>query len=208
MMRDNALQGSYGEFFNCNSCTQPIVPTDPRIKCLICGDYNLCARCAIGERFTDEHLKSHQIQVYKESGGIVGHLPILSGNMIFYSEPPSSSWPHSSGHNRNSVPPPDITAYPASNRGPPPLPPRPRPNVGVANNPLVSESHWQPFFLADMSPTTTFVTLSNDIFAYLDSSNSGVLTPETYSRFLDDQGYLPHENVCASWRRCFAAFFH
>jgi hypothetical protein len=211
MTMDNALQGSNAEPFNCGSCTQAIAPTDPRIRCLICRNYDLCARCAIGERFTDGHLNSHQTQVYKESGGINGHLPILSGNTIFYAEPPSSSGPsrqYSSGHDQNSVPPPDIAGYPASSRGPPPLPPRPRPNARVADDTPVSEFRWQPFFLADMSPTPTFVTLSNDIFAYLDPSNSGFLTPEAYSRFLDDQDYLPHENVCASWRRPITAFFH
>ncbi|KAK0245426.1 hypothetical protein EDD85DRAFT_943853 [Armillaria nabsnona] len=34
----------------------------------------------------------------------------------------------------------------------------------------------------------------NAIFTYIDPSYTGYLTPEGYSRFLDDQGYLLHEN--------------
>lgn len=47
-----------------------------------------------------------------------------------------------------------------------------------------------------MSPTPVFVTLLNDIFTHLDPSNMAYLTPEVFSRFEDDMGYLPHENAC------------
>lgn len=177
--------------FKCDSCTEAIAPADPRIRCLICRNYDLCANCAIGERFTDGHLVSHQTQVYKESGGIDGRSPVLSRNSIVYAAPPPQPEylpSHDPHQTQNTVP-------PVNSRGPPPLPARPRPGVRPSNN--VSEYQWQPFFLTDMSPTPTFVTLCNDIFTYLDSSNLGFLTPETYSRFLDDQGYLPNENVCA-----------
>jgi Zinc finger, ZZ type len=199
---DNTPEQFFTDIFKCDSCTQAIAPADPRIRCLICRNYDLCANCAIGERFTGEHLASHQTQVYKESGGIAGHLPVLSRNMIMYTgtpSPPGRSTRYSSGHDphQGNTPHPNA-AYPANTRGPPPLPTRPRPEVRASNNPPIAENQWQPFFFADMNPTPTFVTLCNDIFTYLDSSNSGFLTPETYSRFLDDQGYLPNENVCAS----------
>ncbi|KAF5326756.1 hypothetical protein D9619_005104 [Psilocybe cf. subviscida] len=54
---------------------------------------------------------------------------------------------------------------------------------------------WQPFLLADMSPSPTFVTLVNDVFSYLDQRNLGNLEPEVFSGFLDDLGYMPHENA-------------
>jgi hypothetical protein len=188
---DNAAQ-QIPDIFKCDSCTQAIAPADPRIRCLICRNYDLCANCAIGERFTGGHLASHQTQVYKESGGIDGHLPVLSRNTIKYTVSPSPS-----GHDpRQTNTPQPNPMHPANSRSPPPLPTRPRP-VRASNNPPASEYQWQPFFLADMSPTPTFVTLCNDIFTYLDSSNSGFLTPETYSRFLDDQGYLLSDNPCA-----------
>lgn len=202
---DNTEQELFTDLFKCNSCTHAITPADPRIQCLICRNYDLCTNCAIGERFTGRHLASHQTQVYKESGCIDGHPPVLSRNMIMY--PPSSptSTRHPSGHDphQTNTPQPSV-AYPANSDGPPPLPARPRPDVRASNNPPVSGYQWQPFFL-DMGPTPTFVTLSNDIFTYLDSSNSGFLTPETYSRFLDDQGYLPNENI---WKSSLQATFN
>ncbi|KAG6852975.1 hypothetical protein C0991_007786 [Blastosporella zonata] len=45
----------------------------------------------------------------------------------------------------------------------------------------------------------------NDIFSYLDPQNTGVLLPETFSRFLDDMGYLPHENA---WKAGLNATFN
>jgi len=186
----------------CNSCTQTIAPSDPRIRCLICHNYDLCANCAIGERFSRGHLMTHQTQVYKESGEIDGHLPVLSGNVIVYAgatSPSGPSTPYSSNYEQTSAVQPSA-GHPASRRSPPPLPARPRPNVRTSSIPPVSEFQWQPFFLEDTSPTPSFITLFDDIFTHLDSSHSGLITPEAYSRFLDDQEYLPHENVCTS--RC------
>jgi hypothetical protein len=60
-----------------------------------------------------------------------------------------------------------------------------------------SESRWQPFFHPDMGPTSTFTTLMDNIFSYLDSSDSGCLFPEVSSGFLDDLGCPLHNNVCA-----------
>ncbi|KAG6916660.1 hypothetical protein DXG01_005946 [Tephrocybe rancida] len=81
---------------------------------------------------------------------------------------------------------------------PPPIPPRrdPTPSTG---------SGWQPFFFPDMTPTPTFTTLMNDIFSCLDPQNTGTLLPETHSRFLDDIGYLPHENT---WKSGLTATFN
>ncbi|KAG6816630.1 hypothetical protein H0H87_004477 [Tephrocybe sp. NHM501043] len=45
----------------------------------------------------------------------------------------------------------------------------------------------------------------NDIFSHLDPQNMGLLLPETFSRFLDDMGYLPHENA---WKSGLTATFN
>ena len=59
-----------------------------------------------------------------------------------------------------------------------------------------SESRWKPFFHADMSPTPSFTLLMDNIFSYLDSSNSGLLYPEVSAGFLEDLGCPLHKNVC------------
>ncbi|KAG5649398.1 hypothetical protein H0H81_004109 [Sphagnurus paluster] len=56
-----------------------------------------------------------------------------------------------------------------------------------------------------MSPTPVYVSLMNDIFSYLDPTNTGNLVPETYSRFLDDMGYLPHQNA---WKAAYIETFN
>ncbi|KAF9468321.1 hypothetical protein BDZ94DRAFT_1232380 [Collybia nuda] len=180
--------------FNCDSCNQPIAPSSPRIHCQICHDYDLCANCALGDRFNERHLASHPIQLYKQSGGVNGGEPILSRNTITFAQP----LPYGS--------PPSFPSHTPSNglpNLPPPLPPRrPGPVSGNRPPPGMPDQRWQPFFLPDMTPTTTFTTLLNDIFSHLDSSNSGYLVPEAYSRFLDDLGYVGQEN---SWKAGYIA---
>jgi hypothetical protein len=57
-------------------------------------------------------------------------------------------------------------------------------------------SGWGPFFAADASPTPVFSHLVDSIFTYLDKQSTGYLTPEVYSRFLVNQGYVGQENEC------------
>ncbi|KAF8968396.1 hypothetical protein BDZ97DRAFT_433192 [Flammula alnicola] len=174
--------------FNCDSCRQNIAPTNPRIHCLVCPDYDLCANCGLGERFTHPHLGLHQTQIFKHSGG-GNQVPLLATN---YATPPSTS------------------SQPLANtpqNGPPPLPPRRASVLGPISTPPLADqggAGWQPFFFPDMTPSPTFVTLMNDIFTYLDPTNNGNLVPETFSRFLDDMGYLPHENA---WKQGLQATF-
>ena len=70
-----------------------------------------------------------------------------------------------------------------------------------------SGSRWKPFFDSDMSPTPIFTTLMDNLFSYLDSSNSGLLYPEVISGFLEDSGCPPRNNICTcvgpSFSYCF-----
>ncbi|KAG5647803.1 hypothetical protein DXG03_007725 [Asterophora parasitica] len=182
--------------FLCDACSQGIAATNPRIHCLSCPNYDLCANCAIGERFTQTHLASHQTQVFAQSGG-VSSAPVLSSFAITYTGP--------------SNPPPTNQPPPVPPRGPaPPLPPRgvngsaSRAAPSPPTNPSPTGTGWQAFFYPDGSPTLTYTNLMNDIFSYLDPSNTGNLLPETFSRFLDDMGYQPHENA---WKAGLTATF-
>ncbi|KAK7042123.1 hypothetical protein R3P38DRAFT_2888627 [Favolaschia claudopus] len=65
-----------------------------------------------------------------------------------------------------------------------PPPPPPPPSTG-----------WGPFFNPDMSPTPVFLTLVDAIFNYLDIRRTGNLTPEVYSSFLTNQGYVGNQNI-------------
>ncbi|KAF9266082.1 hypothetical protein L218DRAFT_1075092 [Marasmius fiardii PR-910] len=79
-------------------------------------------------------------------------------------------------------------------------PPRPIPQRGETLPPSFEQAatSWGPFFNEDMNPSALFCELLDAIFSYLDSTQMGYLTPETYSKFLDDQGYLLQENTWKS----------
>ncbi|KAJ7253737.1 hypothetical protein B0H12DRAFT_1219159 [Mycena haematopus] len=74
-------------YSGCNLCLRAIAPTDPRINCLECHEYDLCANCAIGaEEFPGGHLATHRICVFRMSGG-GAQAPVLSLSTIVYRIP-------------------------------------------------------------------------------------------------------------------------
>lgn len=178
---DNRLQ------YTCDSCHTFIVPLNPRVRCLVCADYDLCAICALGERFTPGHTGDHSTQVFKYCGGN-GQAPVPASSYTT-TVPPATPY---------SLPQYTETSVPSETRQPDLSgPENPRP---AANYPPPEGSRqpgqWEPWFHPDSSPTEAYTTLMNDIFSLLDPTNVGNLVPETFSRFLDDMGYLPHENSC------------
>ena len=57
-------------------------------------------------------------------------------------------------------------------------------------------SGWQLFFNPhNWSPAPSFIELISAIFAHLDTSCVGYLTPEAYSAYLDTAGYPTVENI-------------
>lgn len=167
--------------FTCDSCKQGIAASNPRAHCLSCPDYDLCANCFLGERYTNGHQAHHNTQVFKQSGGngqpsIPASAPTDAPRS---SNTPASPPPHS------PIPP----ALPARRGNVPPSMPNPGPTHQTA-------TQWQYFYNADSSPTPFYLGLINDIFTYLDPANNGNLEPETLSRFLDDMGYSIQENAC------------
>ena len=177
--------------FSCNSCKISIGPACPRIRCLVCHDFHLCANCAIGENLPYGHLGWHAIELYKESGYSSGDSAVLSQVTISYT----------SRNSRLSQP---VNLKSLQIRCSPPSPVLsssditsliPTKAVHQQDIPL-SSSGWGPFFLPDMTPTLTYTSLANEIFTYLDPQNVGILVPEALSRFLDDMGYLSDENYC------------
>ncbi|KAI9734820.1 MAG: hypothetical protein M1834_001898 [Cirrosporium novae-zelandiae] len=151
--------------FYCSGCSDAIPPNKARIHCQSCHNYDICANCYTVENFSKDHVSSHPTSLYRTSG---------------YSRPP---------------PPP------------PPLPPR-RVSTGPAiaqnaqqpgpSSPQASGStrpQWMPLFNPNTMPTSTFMVLMEAIFTHLDTSRTGHLRPETYSAFLDVQGYDLQQNV-------------
>ncbi|KAK0245432.1 hypothetical protein EDD85DRAFT_800944 [Armillaria nabsnona] len=65
---------------NCNSCSLAILPSKPRVHCLSCLDYDLCADCPLCERSTGQRDSSHRTQIYRVSGG--GDLPPLLSEIV------------------------------------------------------------------------------------------------------------------------------
>lgn len=192
--------------YNCDACRTSIPPLNPRVHCLdpACPDYDLCANCALGERATPPHAPGHRTKVFRTAGG--GGVAMTEGRWYVHASaaaPPPT-------YDYGVTPPPQGSVAPVA---PPPLPNRRSSSTANANARSLSQGQgqsqgpisptqsspltgWQPFFNADSSPSPMFITLMNDIFTYLDPTNLGNLVPETFSRFLDDMGYLPHENAC------------
>ncbi|KAG9232617.1 hypothetical protein BJ875DRAFT_466276 [Amylocarpus encephaloides] len=61
---------------------------------------------------------------------------------------------------------------------------------------------WEPLFAADSTPTPIFISLMSTIFSCLDPLHTGYLDPETYSMFLDTQGYQWNASV---WKNALAS---
>ncbi|KAF7298615.1 Oleate hydratase [Mycena indigotica] len=213
--------------FACDACAKPIPPADPRVRCLdaACPEYDLCAVCALGERFTGQHTVEHETVVYRPSGG--GHVQAGISALAIVRGGSGASGP-------GFAPPPKR----ASTSGvPPPPPPRPaghgrvpstgpgsprpthtprpsstfQPSPGVSQGgtsaggtsapgpppqtPRADGGGWGPFFAPDMSHLPPYLKMTEAIFAYLDTGRTGYLVPEAYSHFLNDQNYVGQENV-------------
>ncbi|THV03380.1 hypothetical protein K435DRAFT_835946 [Dendrothele bispora CBS 962.96] len=87
----------------------------------------------------------------------------------------------------------------------PPLPAAFQPDVRHDTTPRAG-SGWTALFMSDMTPTTNFLKLLNAIFSSLDNQCTGYLTPEVYSRFLDDLGYEDESNIWKSYLRPIPGF--
>ncbi|KAF8189170.1 hypothetical protein K438DRAFT_1833076 [Mycena galopus ATCC 62051] len=199
--------------FGCNACQRPIPSVDPRINCLDCVEYDLCAKCAVAKRFTHGHTAVHRTRVFRMSGG-GAQAPVASSIAIVY---PAEQTPIA---NVSSAPSRRPTALDTFTRQPrlarmrtstmsavavsaprdeayssPPPSYSTTPGEGRAPAPAQIPTGWGPFFAEDMSPTPVFLYLIDAIFKYLDMGRSGYLIPEAYSRFLVDQGYVGRENI-------------
>ncbi|KAJ7640902.1 hypothetical protein B0H17DRAFT_1105209 [Mycena rosella] len=70
-------------YFSCDGCSRSISSKDPRIRCIDCPDYDLCANCAVGERFSGGHIAAHGTLVFRVSGG-GSQTAIASSTAIVY----------------------------------------------------------------------------------------------------------------------------
>ncbi|KAJ7494860.1 hypothetical protein B0H11DRAFT_920258 [Mycena galericulata] len=77
--------------FSCNSCRTVIRATNPRLQCLTCpgrgGSYDLCAVCALGERFAGEHTRTHPTVFFLACGG-PNKTPVVAETRIVYGASP------------------------------------------------------------------------------------------------------------------------
>ncbi|KAJ7662616.1 hypothetical protein DFH06DRAFT_1296249 [Mycena polygramma] len=182
--------------FLCDGCEQSIPSTSPRVHCLSCPDHDLCAQCALGERFGREHTGAHPTAVYRISGDSVTS-PVLSQAWITYATSGTAlTHQHSSSANSPGSPIGGTTFNPQ------PYSPASITAGGTISSVSVGSTTaaavpdgWSPFFDADMNPTPTFTALMRAIFTHLDPAGTGVLPPEGYSRLLDDMGYPLYENI-------------
>ncbi|CAK5284791.1 unnamed protein product [Mycena citricolor] len=196
--------------FLCDACQILIPGTAPRAHCLVCPDHDLCAACTLGERFVSPHAAGHAMQVYRVSGD--NATAVVKGNWVLgygtASPSPvpvaSSSIESSSAAGGTSV---GGTSFGGTATGVGGT------SVGVITSGGIiagetsspapaspsAPNGWGQFFLpADLSHTQIYAELIMTIFGYLDTTRSGFLAPEGYSRLLDDMGYPVHENI---WKK-------
>jgi len=60
--------------YQCDSCRQVIPPDRPRVRCLICHDYDSCADCHIMQASSGSHTVEHQYEIYRHGQKLL--LPI------------------------------------------------------------------------------------------------------------------------------------
>ncbi|KAJ7069387.1 hypothetical protein C8F01DRAFT_1245599 [Mycena amicta] len=132
------------DYFGCDACERTIPAQDPRVRCLDCaGDYDLCAACALGERFTRGHTGEHRVRVFKVSGG-GPNVASVSSIAIVYGQgtsppPPTSTNPSPQVYSTTTSPPIQYVGSPPP--GTPPLPKRmSMPPPLPARNPRVSSA--------------------------------------------------------------------
>ncbi|KAJ7164248.1 hypothetical protein C8R46DRAFT_309969 [Mycena filopes] len=207
--------------FNCDVCKGKIHIDNPRIHCLECADYDLCANCAVAQRFNGTHELAHRTQVLKISGGGV-HPAVPSTTVIVHGGAAAAALPSetsttaieagvstlSVGVSAYTMPPRDSTPpqlpprtpsqpAPSAYQPPAPNPPAHSPPPPVAP-PIEAATGWGPFFRDDMSPTPAFTQLMSSILTHLDTGRTGYLVPEAFSTFLDDQAYPLEGNTWKS----------
>ncbi|KAF8212770.1 hypothetical protein K438DRAFT_1957377 [Mycena galopus ATCC 62051] len=202
-------------YFSCDVCKTCIRLTDPRIHCLDCADYDLCANCAVGERVTGTHVLAHRTRIFKISGGgavdpvpssaVIVHreindipapLPtLMSPSHPSLSPPPLPRRPSGVPTSQTSSSVSTLASVGASGYIQPYTPPQPYMAPASVSPQSSMTSGWGPFFAEDMSPSPAFMKLMSSILAYLDTDRTGYLVPEAYSRFLDDQAYAGEGNV-------------
>ncbi|KAK7052740.1 ZZ-type domain-containing protein [Favolaschia claudopus] len=188
--------------FQCDACAQTIGSSSSRVHCLTCPDFDLCASCALGERFgLGSHMSSHPTEIYRISGDSTVS-PVRSTAAITYIDVSSTS-----GRMGPSV---TTTGGTTSNFSAPNVVHTGISTPGISTfggtaaggttstNTTTSPSSpggWSAFFYADMNPTPIYTALMNAIFDHLDTARTGFIPPEKYSQLLDDMGYAVHENI-------------
>lgn len=85
---------------------------------------------------------------------------------------------------------------PATNFPPSPTKSVRRGTSRFENNPYPTPERWEPLFEVNGTPATICVLLMGTIFDHLDPDNTGHLSPEAYSSFLDTQGCALDSNSC------------
>lgn len=206
--------------FSCDACMRPITAGFPRVHCLTCPDYDLCANCALGERFGGAHTAAHPTTTYRMSGD-VRTMPVMSQLSISYGgvahTPPAYS---ASVGGKTTSDPSELTSSfqqftisggtTAGGISAAPAAPSSSPS-SVRQGGTISSfgttytysasapgDSWSPFFDDEMNPMPIFVGVMGALFAHRDRiGQTGLLTPEAYSRLLDDMGVPFEENPCA-----------
>ena len=79
-------------------------------------------------------------------------------------------------------------------------PPRPAPQQSQAPPPQQQRQqqklYWSPLFYPDGSPQPIFEAFMDAFFTAMDKRNTGTITPEQYSEFMDVQKFLTEHNIC------------
>jgi hypothetical protein len=216
---------SKSDLYGCTSCSEKIPNTKARILCNRCLNYHLCSNCYVIKDYAKPHVDSHPTSIITKSGFFVPGAPPVppkpapalpprvapAPSIKDTVEIPTADWGllwnimkaplQKKAPKKEDITPieiKDVTGVGYANGlSLPPSPPKSINLLDDAAPPMYPmPTAWEPLFAADSTPTPVFISLMSTIFSHLDPNRTGYISPETYSDFLDAQGYQWNANVC------------
>ncbi|CAZ83237.1 unnamed protein product [Tuber melanosporum] len=157
----------------CNACSTPLSPTETRVICRVCANYDLCSNCHTLGRSSDSHEVQHE-------------------TLILY--PPTSI---SRDYHVPPAPPPPLPPRSGNNIGetsPHPCPAPLAARIPTAASKLLSSNN---------TPTRRLKDLSDAVFAHVSrtypGANQHLLNPGQISNFYELTGKPLKENSFGLW---------
>ncbi|KAL4819518.1 hypothetical protein BDW67DRAFT_154763 [Aspergillus spinulosporus] len=211
--------------YKCTSCNEVIQSTRPRLSCASCTPrMTLCANCYVVGIYPSQHQddESHSISMHIQSGFLPVPPPpppriqLVSRSLSVYAPPRRRPIPTT---NTYSDVPPQMPPRPTKSekeirsevedlerRPPTSLPPAvvdPEQQQQIPDQvppeyseiPLPTARGWTPLLTEEMKPAPSFIRMMEELFRHLDPQNTGFLSPELYSQYIEACGAPTNHNI-------------